>query len=673
MIKIQSRKLFYLLGVIILCFMMFSSKNVSAEEMLPPEKNVITNFPGELSFLSSDGKSALMEKVFQTSKGVNEFTLYDIETGQIKEGFTLPKNPNGYNEHLLSPDGRFLISIGDLKTQVYRMDTKELLYEFPEHKGPYVFHKNGSLLAIQNIEYNNTYVVVYNLDTGKKLFTYKTPDQVGASIIFHPSEEILILATEEKLTFLDARTGAVLFTKSSRYIHNFSMAFSPSHEKLMVGGYMFDATNNYELISPYNFFQSSPSLGHVKDIIFHPTGKYIITRSESTTICVYDAYTGELLVELPEYKNVSMSEDGKWLLLDKTHTYGANLIDFDTLLSERIVAIEISPKISSLYVGEEVPLHVIGTRADGITGKLPIGGWYFRLNHANQFHIISKVVQPNVFQPYLQGKYPGIETTTLTASYKYLKVQQELKIKLPKPTVENVYNSSYYLRGTAIPNTTVKYKYAEKTYAGEANNDGYFQIYIEDQLPSLSTLEVWQEENGLESQVVTVDVQNDTIVPNQPSVNIVNDLNRTVYGKAEPDSTISISHNGQTYSTKVAPSGTYRYVLPKVIAGKIVELEAKDRAGNSSDSTKIKALDKTSPSPPQVNTVYYNHKIVTGKAEPYSFILVKRGSAKLGTGKATSKGSYRVLIKSQKKKTKITITAKDKSGNMSKARTITIR
>ena len=304
---------------------------------------MIATFPGEYSFLSSDGKSILTEKTYQTKGDVNEFTVYDIKTGQIKEVFTLPKSSFSYNnEYRLNPDGRFLLSIGKFQTKMYRMDTKELLYEFPEHNRSYsyAFHNNGSLIATQNIEFNHTYVAVYDLDTGKKLFTYETPDQVGASIIFHPTEETLILATDETLTFLDARTGAQLFTKSSPYIHNFSMAFSPNHEKLMVGGYMFDSTNNYEIILPYNFFRVASAPGHTVDKMFHPSGKYIITRNESTTIRVYDAYTGELLVDLPEYNHALMSGDGKWLLLDKTNVFGAELIDFETLLAERIVAIK---------------------------------------------------------------------------------------------------------------------------------------------------------------------------------------------------------------------------------------------------------------------------------------------------------------------------------------------
>ena len=82
-----------------------------------------------------------------------------------------------------------------------------------------------------------------------------------------------------------------------------------------------------------------------------------------------------------------------------------------------------------------------------------------------------------------------------------------MTIKLPRPTVENVDNSSFYVRGTASPNTTVKYKFNKKTYSSEANNDGYYQIYIDNQLPSHSTIEVWQEGNGLKSPVVTVNIE----------------------------------------------------------------------------------------------------------------------------------------------------------------------
>jgi hypothetical protein len=70
--------------------------------------------------------------------------------------------------------------------------------------------------------------------------------------------------------------------------------------------------------------------------------------------------------------------------------------------------------------------------------------------------------------------------------------------------------------------------------------------------------------------------------------------------------------------------------------------------------------------------VHSNDKVVSGTAEAGSTITIKKGSKILATGKTSSKGNYRVKIKAQTKGTVLSITAKDKSKNISSARVITV-
>ncbi|WP_425383130.1 Ig-like domain-containing protein [Rossellomorea oryzaecorticis] len=63
---------------------------------------------------------------------------------------------------------------------------------------------------------------------------------------------------------------------------------------------------------------------------------------------------------------------------------------------------------------------------------------------------------------------------------------------------------------------------------------------------------------------------------------------------------------------------------------------------------------------------------VTGKAEAGSKVRIKAGNKTLGTGTATSKGTFSVEISKQKAKTKLSVTAIDKAKNTSKTKTVTV-
>lgn len=64
---------------------------------------------------------------------------------------------------------------------------------------------------------------------------------------------------------------------------------------------------------------------------------------------------------------------------------------------------------------------------------------------------------------------------------------------------------------------------------------------------------------------------------------------------------------------------------------------------------------------------------VVGKAEKSVVVYVYRGSKQIGKATVNAKGAYSVRISKQKKGTKLSIFAKDRAGNKSKTRTVTVR
>jgi hypothetical protein len=94
-------------------------------------------------------------------------------------------------------------------------------------------------------------------------------------------------------------------------------------------------------------------------------------------------------------------------------------------------------------------------------------------------------------------------------------------------------------------------------------------------------------------------------------------------------------------------------------------ITATDKAGNVSPSVTITVIDVIPPEKPTVNRVDSNDNVVTGKAEANSKVTVKKGSKVLGSASADSNGRYSVKIKPQKVETKLSVTAKEKAGNVS--------
>ncbi|WP_172371537.1 Ig-like domain-containing protein [Sporosarcina jiandibaonis] len=165
----------------------------------------------------------------------------------------------------------------------------------------------------------------------------------------------------------------------------------------------------------------------------------------------------------------------------------------------------------------------------------------------------------------------------------------------------------------------------------------------------------------------------DTKAPSAPTVNAIDDNDTSISGIAEKNSTVTIK-NGSTVlgKPKANSSGNFKLTIKKIKAGSKITATATDEAGNVSKATTVTVKDKTAPGAPKVNAVDDNDKSVSGKAEANSTVTVKNGKKTLGSPKVDKSGKFKLTIKSVKAGTKLTFTAKDASGNVSKATTVTV-
>jgi subtilisin family serine protease len=241
------------------------------------------------------------------------------------------------------------------------------------------------------------------------------------------------------------------------------------------------------------------------------------------------------------------------------------------------------------------------------------------------------------------------------------------------PEVNQVSDQDTSLTGKTEPGAAVEVKAGTQLIGtATASSTGAFSASIAKQKAGtkLEVTAIDSAKNRSGARVVTVV---DKTAPGVPAVNRVDDNDSVVSGKAEAGSTVAVRAGKKVLGTSTATSkGTFSVKISKQKAGTKLGVTATDRAKNQSGTRMITVVDKTAPSTPVVNRVDDNDLKVTGKSEAGSKVIVKAGKKTLGTGTATSKGTFSVKISKQKAKTKLSITAADKAKNTSKTKVATV-
>ncbi len=242
------------------------------------------------------------------------------------------------------------------------------------------------------------------------------------------------------------------------------------------------------------------------------------------------------------------------------------------------------------------------------------------------------------------------------------------------PTVNAVSNISTVITGTGEAGSKISvYKGSSLLGTATIVSTGKFSVNIPKQpegtvLISKVTDKAGNISTGRNTTVI------DKLAPSVPKVIDISNNTKTITGTAEKYVTIKVKRGTVVIgSTTVKTDGKFSLNIPLQKDGTILYVTATDKAGNVSPTVKKTVLDKIPPAIPSVNTIRYYHRTVTGKAEPFSIVTVKRGSVTLGTAKTNSKGSFSVSIKQQKRNSLLTITAKDSNRNVSKVRQIYVK
>lgn len=166
----------------------------------------------------------------------------------------------------------------------------------------------------------------------------------------------------------------------------------------------------------------------------------------------------------------------------------------------------------------------------------------------------------------------------------------------------------------------------------------------------------------------------DRTPPAKPTVYTVDNNHKSVSGKAEANSTITVKRGSTTIgSNKANSAGNYTVTIPKQTAGTKLTVYSKDAAGNQSVGTTVTVIDKTAPGKPTVYSVADNQTIINGATEGNARVEIRQGSTVIGQITASSTGSFTIKLTAGKKAgTIFTVYAIDKAGNRSAGTSVTV-
>ena len=211
------------------------------------------------------------------------------------------------------------------------------------------------------------------------------------------------------------------------------------------------------------------------------------------------------------------------------------------------------------------------------------------------------------------GKVESTDTT--------VKVQKE---KLPKVTVNQVYNTSTTVEGSGVVGATIKVidnHGTERT--GIVATTGKFSVAI----PTIAEdtiISVLQTMNDKEdSDIETVVVQKGK--GSQPTVNPVDNDDTAIGGRGVIGATIVVRIDGAgEYRTTVNGSGNWAVAIPVQQQGRTIRVSQEQARRTPSDEVVISVVRAPEPLPqPQVNPLYNDHYQIAGRGEPGATIVAR--------------------------------------------------
>ncbi|WP_393959596.1 Ig-like domain-containing protein [Priestia megaterium] len=242
------------------------------------------------------------------------------------------------------------------------------------------------------------------------------------------------------------------------------------------------------------------------------------------------------------------------------------------------------------------------------------------------------------------------------------------------PKVNAVSNQDTVVTGSTEAGAEVHVKIDKKVIGkGNAKSNGTFSITIPKQSAATKLAVIAKDAANNYSSNTFVTVSAALTKPALPTVNTLTEKSTAVTGTGEKNASIYIKVGGKIIASgKIDGNGKFSVKIPAQKAGTEVTAVLQNKVGYSPYKI-VKVQDTTPPVPPAVNAVTSLSTSISGKTEANAVITIKSGTKLIASGKADSKGQFKVNIPKQKAGVKLAVTAKDAAGNISSAVNINVK
>lgn len=285
-----------------------------------------------------------------------------------------------------SPDGKFIASAcNDSGVRLWNIETGEMR-RISEQKGAWKvsFYPDGKRLAVASSSNSNPIVKIYEISTGKEVFTLeKHTKRIRALDVSPDGKSIATGGMDGNVIIWNAESGAELrrfsFSMPDKNIEFYDVRFSKSGDRLVVSGFetfaVFDTrTWQKRQLENAKFIDKNVLLNAWK-IQISPLGKTIALGMFTGEVVFLDAETLQILRVLKLHqanvKSLAFSADGK-ILATASWDRTVKFVDVQTG--------EILNELRAHFAG----VHEIAISPDGKTLATASGDFYLNLWNTEQ-------------------------------------------------------------------------------------------------------------------------------------------------------------------------------------------------------------------------------------------------------------------------------------------------
>lgn len=245
---------------------------------------------------------------------------------------------------------------------------------------------------------------------------------------------------------------------------------------------------------------------------------------------------------------------------------------------------------------------------------------------------------------------------------------RSVKVVNKTPKVNGVSTQSKIITGGAETGAKV-YAYAGTKLLGSATAvDGNYKVKISKQKVNTTIAVHIVDKSGVKS--ASKDVK---VIDKTPKVNAVSNASTTIKGSAETSAKVYAYVGKKLIGSTTASSGKYTIKIAKQKANVKIAVHIVDKSGVKSASRTVTVTDKIAPIKPTVSKVTTKSNYISGKTEASAKVYIYNGKKNVATGKANSKGNYKVKITKQKKGATIKVHALDAAKNKSKVTSVKVK